>query len=82
MRTTPQECAVGASVNAPQAQRPPHPAAQVLECLAECERTQISHSFALLKQVRWWEGPVLGWDYEYRRLSARTAECAVSFLFV
>ncbi len=35
-------------VNGPQTQRPPRPAAQVLGCLAECERTQISHSFTLL----------------------------------
>jgi len=44
-------------VNAPQTQRPPYPAAQVLGWLFECERTQVSHSFALLKQVRWWEEP-------------------------
>ncbi len=31
--------------------------------LFECETTQISHSFALLKQVRWWEEPA-AWNYE------------------
>ena len=42
-------------INGPQTQRPPYPAAQVLGWLFECERTQVSHSFALLKQVRWWD---------------------------
>ena len=41
-------------VNGPLTQRPLHPGAQVLAWLFECERTQVSHSFALLKQVRWW----------------------------
>ena len=41
-------------INGPQAQRPPHPAAQVLGWLRECERTQLSHSFSLLKHVRCW----------------------------
>ncbi len=50
-------------------------AAGVLGCLAECDRTLVSHSFALLKQVRWWEEPVLGWDYEYRRLRIRSLDC-------
>ncbi len=36
----------------------------MLGLLAECERTQVSHSFALLKQVRWWPEPVPGWDQE------------------
>jgi len=35
-------------------QRLPYPAAQVLGWLFKCERTRISRSFALLKQVRWW----------------------------
>ena len=51
-------------INGPQTPRPPHPAAQVLGRLFECERMQLSHSAALLKQVRWWEERVLGWDYE------------------
>ena len=42
-------------VNGPQTQRPLHPAVQVLGWLFECERTQVSRSFALQKQVRWWE---------------------------
>ena len=54
---------IGCCVNGPQAQRPPPPAAQVLGCLAEYERMQISHSFALLKQVRWWEEPA-AWNLE------------------
>ena len=37
-------------INGPQTQRSPHPAAQVLGCLAECERMQVSHSFALLNK--------------------------------
>ncbi len=52
-------------VNGPQTQRPPYPAAQVLGWLFKCESTQISRSFAMLKQVRWWQGPVLGWEHEY-----------------
>lgn len=37
-------------INGPQTQRSPHPATQVLGCMAECERMQLSHSFTLLKQ--------------------------------
>ncbi len=59
-------------VNGPQTQRPPLPAARVLGWLAECERTQISHSFALLKQVRWWEEPA-AWNFECRRLRIRAS---------
>jgi len=75
------------NVYGPQTRKPPHPAVQVLGCLAKCERIQVSRSFALLKQVRWWEEPVLGWDYEYRLLRVWDfdrgfAEYAVSFLFV
>ena len=60
---------------------------QVLDWLFECERTQISHSFALLKQVRWWQEPVLGWEHEYRRLGIGGLDCwsavaQLSFLFV
>ncbi len=44
-------------MNGPQTQRPLHPAAHVLGWLFECERTRISRSFVLLKQVRWWQGP-------------------------
>ncbi len=73
-------------INGPQTQKPPYPAAQVLGWLAECERTQISHSFALLKQVRWREEPAAG-NCEYRRLGIGgldcwSADCALSFLFV
>lgn len=55
----------------------PQPAAQVLGCLAECERTQFSHSFALLKQVRCWKEPVQGWNYDYERLMIRNLDCPV-----
>ncbi len=44
-------------ISRPQTQRPLHPAALVLGWLFKCERTQISRSFVLLKQVRWWEEP-------------------------
>ncbi len=62
-------------INGPHTHRPPYPATQVLGCLAECERMQVSHSFALLKQVRRWEEPVLCWDYEYRRLGIGGLDC-------
>ena len=74
-------------INGPQTQSPPAPAAQVLGWLFECERTQVSHSFALLKQVRWWEEPAVGWNYEYRRLEqeprlqVRRMHSFVSFRF-
>ncbi len=60
-------------VNGPQTQRPPYPAAQVLGWLAECERTQVSHSFALLNHLCSWEEPALGWNFEYRRLRIRAS---------
>jgi len=56
-------------INGPQTQRLPYPAAQVLGWLFKCESTQISRSFAMLKQVRWWQGPVLGWEHEYKPVS-------------
>ena len=62
-------------INGPQPQRPPPPAAQVLGLLFECERMQVSHSFALLKQVRSWEEPLRGRDYEYRRLRVWNLDC-------
>ncbi len=60
-------------------QRPPYPAAQVLAWLAECEMTQVSHSFALLKQVRWWEEPALDASGLGPRLRVRRVRSFLSF---
>ncbi len=65
------EMLIEVCANGPQTQRPPHPAAQVLGWLFECERMQIAHSFALLKHVRLWQDPSEGWNSEYLRLRIR-----------